>query len=258
MSRIHVGIALAMLLGAFALVASAGNSGAAEMQQVEPFTSVKFSLPGELTLVQTDEPVVSIEATPAQLEDIVIKVRDGQLIIRASRDRGWGPKLDSVKVQAGYQSLEGVSVAGSGNILADAIRAKAFSMAVGGSGEILMQALECKTAAITVAGSGDVSVSRLSADAVTTKISGSGDINLAGEAGEQTLKIAGSGDYMAEELQSAVAELSIAGSGTARLNVRERISGSVAGSGDLFYRGEPDVAVRIAGSGSIRQMDGAL
>ncbi|MFK7915105.1 MAG: head GIN domain-containing protein [Pseudomonadales bacterium] len=258
MSRIHVSIALAMLLGAFALVASAGADRAAEMQQVDAFSKVNFGLPGELTLVKTEDPVVSIDATPKQLDDIVVEVRDGQLIIKQRRNRGWGPDLDDVKVQVGYQSLEGISVAGSGNILADTISATDFTMAIGGSGEILMQALDCETASISVAGSGDLRVNRLAADNVTTRISGSGDINLAGEAGAQTLRIAGSGDYMAEELRSAVADLTIAGSGTARVNVRERISGSVAGSGDLFYRGEPDIAVRVAGSGSVSQVGAAL
>ena len=79
-----------------------------------------------------------------------------------------------------------------------------------------------------------------------------------GETGEQKLSIAGSGDYRAAELRSTVADLTIAGSGTARVNVRERISGTVAGSGDLFYSGEPQVAVRVAGSGSVSRVDATL
>ena len=264
MSRIHVGIALFLFLGVFAGVVSAGDQGpaatdsAAEMQRVDAFKRVKFGLPGEMTLVQTDEPMVSIEATAKQLADIVVVVRNGELIVQQRRNRGWGRNLDDVKVQVGYQSLEGIAIAGSGNILADTMNANHFSIAVDGSGDLVMQSLACKNAAIAITGSGDIRVNELSTDSVVTKITGSGDIKLAGEAGTQTLKIAGSGDYQAEELQSTVADLTIAGSGTARVSVRDRIRGTVAGSGDLYYRGEPDVSVRVAGSGNVSQVEAAL
>lgn len=260
MSRMHLGLALAVLLGAFALVATAKDSdaGAAEIQQVEAFSSVSFALPGEMTLVQTAEPMVSIDATPKQLEDIVVAVENGRLLIKKRRNSGWGPDLDDVQVQVGYQQLDAVQVAGSGTALADAIASQDFSLGVAGSGDIMIQALDGDRVDIDLSGSGDVQIGRLAVNNVSTSISGSGDIVLAGEAGKQRLRIAGSGDYEATELRSAIADLSIAGSGTAHLQVSERISGSVAGSGDLYYRGEPEVAVRVAGSGSISRLDQPL
>ncbi|MGI9328911.1 MAG: head GIN domain-containing protein [Pseudomonadales bacterium] len=261
MSRLHRILAVGVAVCAFALVAVAERPGTGAMAQqtVAPFTEIEFTLPGELTLLRGESPRVGITAEPQQLEAIEVIVDDGLLIIRAD-ERGWLRRvaLDDVKVEVSYQALNALRIAGSGDALGDAFASDAFELSVSGSGSALLQSLSCKTASFGVAGSGDIGIQALDATSSTTEISGSGDIVLRGTVAEQVLRIAGSGDYRAGGLISQSALLNIAGSGSARLQASERISGSILGSGDLLYVGEPELAIRVEGSGEVKQLPQTL
>lgn len=257
MSRLHRILAVGVAVCAFALVAVAERpgTGAAALQTVAPFTEIEFALPGELTLLRGDSPKVKFSAEPQQLEAIEVIVDGGRLIIRAD-DRGWLRRvdLDDIKVQVSYQALNALRIAGSGNAVADTIESDAFELSVSGSGSAWLQSLSCKMASFSVAGSGDIGIQALEATSTNTEISGSGNIVLRGTAGDQALSMAGSGDYQADGLISQNVRLDIAGSGSARLRVSDRISGSVVGSGGLFYTGEPELEVRVVGSGQVKQL----
>lgn len=107
-------------------------------------------------------------------------------------------------------------------------------------------------AGISIVGSADVRVDGLAADAFQVSINGSGEARIAGKAQRFEVTVNGSGDVRAFDLATDDVSVSISGSGSAHVQAVARISASVAGSGDVRYRGAPkDVQRTIAGSGTV-------
>lgn len=106
---------------------------------------------------------------------------------------------------------------------------------------------------VQINGSGDIRITGLDAEKFSTVIRGSGNIQAAGTARDLSAQIEGSGDLNLGDLQTHTASISVAGSGNATVNASEQLSASVAGSGNIQYRGAPkNVQKSVAGSGSVR------
>ena len=80
-------------------------------------------------------------------------------------------------------------------------------------------------------------------DANTTKaeVAGSGTIRLAGKSNEAMFEIAGSGDVLAADMVAKKVNISIAGSGDAECHATDHLKVSIAGSGEVGYKGNPQL-----------------
>lgn len=258
MSRIHLILAALLAAGVLlwtSLVDAADRSTSGD--ELASFDSVRYELPGPLTLARAAAPAVDIDATDQQLEAIVVRVQDETLVIE--RKRSWRKvDLSAVTVTVGYQTLKALAIAGSGGAKTDALKSPNFDLAVSGSANVIIPAVTGDEFAVSLAGSGTVQVDALEVAGTSVNISGSGEVQLAGRAEAQRLNIAGSGDYRASGLSSRLAEVNIAGSGDAVISVDEALAGNVLGSGDLRYRGAPEVDVSVLGSGTVAALERAL
>lgn len=208
-----------------------------ETRNVSGFTGVSLALPGTVTLRQGNTEGVTIETDEAFLPHIEVVVERGVLRLRTSERNTNFKGRFKMNITVDAINVESLSIAGSGDIVADSLK----------TGRL-------KT---SIAGSGDLNVKKLDAKEVTMSIAGSGDIHLAGTATELEGSIAGSGRVKAERLQVKNAALKIAGSGDAVLWVTDNLKMSVAGSGDVRYWGEAKVTQSVAGSGSIKRLGAA-
>src|SRR5438045_1579709 len=82
-----------------------------------------------------------------------------------------------------------------------------------GTGDIVADTLKAGDLQLQIDGSGDVQLRRLDANALAVSLSGSGDVVATGRAGKLDVSIAGSGDVTMRELESDDVSVSIAGSG---------------------------------------------
>ncbi|MCB2231096.1 DUF2807 domain-containing protein [bacterium] len=106
---------------------------------------------------------------------------------------------------------------------------------------------------VTASGSGDIVVQRLKSDYFECKLSGSGSITIDGEVNEMEASISGSGDVDARDLKARSAYCRISGSGEIAVFASEDFDGSVSGSGDIFYYGNPArTSFNVSGSGRIK------
>lgn len=105
---------------------------------------------------------------------------------------------------------------------------------------------------VSIAGTGDVIASNLDCTVFRASIAGSGSFDVEGSCEGLDVAIAGSGDFDGEELLVASASISIAGSGDALVNVTDALDVSIAGSGDVEYIGDPSLDIDVAGSGNVR------
>jgi hypothetical protein len=134
----------------------------------------------------------------------------------------------------------------------DLISLKALSIA--GSGDIVGDALKTPVLRISVAGSGDIRLNHLEAGELNASVSGSGDLAFDGHARRLKVSISGSGDLKARALETDDVTISIAGSGDASVNAKKTLSVSIAGNGDVSYVGDAVVKSSIAGMGSVKKL----
>mgnify|MGYP000090613641 FL=1 len=191
------------------------------------------SLPGTVVVRQAENAPVAIEADDNLMPEIETVVERGVLRIRFKRNLNVTGR-PTIKVLVTNPAIESLSVAGSGDVLSESIKARAME--------------------VSVAGSGDVRIARLEADSLAASVAGSGDVKVAGRAAEVKGGTAGSGAAGADRLEARKAKVSIAGSGDVSLWVAETLDASVAGSGDIRYYGDPALTKKVLGSGSLKRL----
>ena len=191
---------------------------------------VSLSVPGTLVIEVGREAPLRIEGDANIVDALVIERHGDELEIRAPRRTDLRPNRP-LRLRVGVASLEGVSVAGSGDIEASGISARSFDASVAGSGTIVLSGLDARSVEVSIAGSGDIEID--------------------GRAEDLEVSIAGSGNADLEDLAVHEADISIAGSGDSRVNVRDRLSASIVGSGDVHYVGDPRISRSIMGSGDV-------
>ncbi|KQQ45754.1 hypothetical protein ASF61_18980 [Duganella sp. Leaf126] len=160
-------------------------------------------------------------------------VEQGTLRIRPVR-KGLSLSTRTMKIIVQARTLERVSVAGSGAVRADHLRAANLQFDLGGSGSLIAR--------------------ELSADAVTMALGGSGNMETSGKAERVQVSIGGSGDVQAGKLAARKASVSIGGSGEATVWATDALSVSLAGSGDIGYYGDPAISKSVVGSGSVKRL----
>jgi hypothetical protein len=106
---------------------------------------------------------------------------------------------------------------------------------------------------ISISGTGDVVAPNLSCETFKAAASGSGTFDVGGRCDRLELSIAGSGDFDGQELTVASASVSIDGSGDSIVRVTESLSVVINGSGDVEYIGHPTTVLDINGSGEVHQ-----
>ena len=148
----------------------------------------------------------------------------------------WGHGREDVKVHITVKDLKSVEIDGSADLT--------------GKGKVV-----CDTLELSISGSGDINM-ELEAKVLETVIAGSGDVKLSGKSQNFNVAIAGSGDIKAFDLISDKCETSIAGSGDCQVNAVQELEVTIAGSGEVTYKGNPaKVRNSISGSGEVTKVE---
>ncbi|MEP6583280.1 MAG: head GIN domain-containing protein [Ginsengibacter sp.] len=203
-----------------------------ETRNVGSFHGVESSGSIDVEISSGDNFSVVVEDDENVLPAIVTRVENGILKVRYKDNTSIND--DHAKVYIEVQSLDRIISSGSANItMNDGIK---------NNGAI----------AISVSGSGDIE-GRVDAPKVSASIGGSGNISLKGRTKDFDGEIGGSGDLKCSDLQSENASVSIAGSGNAHVFASVHLKANTAGSGDIYYRGNPQSPeINSVGSGSVK------
>lgn len=207
-----------------------------QARELGAFSGVALSLPGKVEVRSGGREGITIETDANLLPLIETVVENGTLKIRGKDHMT--PKTRNLKFVVQAREVERLSVAGSGDIDADAVRGQHIRLDIGGSGDIKVRKAEGGEIGANVSGSGDLQVDEGNVRSLSLSIAGSGDADLA-------------------RVRSDDAKVNIAGSGDAKIWARNDLNVSVAGSGDVEYYGDPRVRKSVAGSGSVQHAGGA-
>ncbi len=248
-----------------------------ETRNVNTFTKISFRVPGKLYLRQGATQKVEIEGAKDVIREIETEVDGSKLIIGKEGkwfDWNWNDN-DRINVYITVKDLEAVSVAGSGDLIAETkIVSNNLDLNVSGSGSLKMDVevsgdLEadvsgsgdidvkgkCRDFNSNVSGSGKVQMNVTINDLADFGVSGSGKIYASGSASRVKTSISGSGKVLAADLQANSCEVRISGSGDVEINVKDELDANISGSGSVSYRGNPGkVNSHASGSGRISKM----
>lgn len=108
-------------------------------------------------------------------------------------------------------------------------------------------------ASMRLLGSGTMSATGLAAKNLDIVLDGSGRMSATGRVDSLKSELNGSGEIDLTKLGVSSADLVLAGSGRMRADVRDRLDATIAGSGEIVYRGTPKVNQSVTGSGAIRR-----
>src|SRR6185295_13417771 len=226
-----------------------------EDRSVSPFTKIDNNVPLDIVLEKGSKENVNVDVTGVALQKIITTVEGNTL--KVSMEKGSYNNLKG-KITITYVSLSGLSNMGSGDITCKSdIDAADFALNTSGSGDIHVEG-KVKTTNFNFQhkGSGDVTLSTLETANLAISMMGSGDFKAAsGTASKQTIDLLGSGDVEIAGLTGESCTLAIKGSGNIETNVSNTLQGSISGSGNVEYKGDPKVKqVDVKGSGSVSKM----
>lgn len=209
-----------------------GNITTAD-RSVADFDKIGIAGSFDVELRKGNEGEISIQADENLMEYIVTEVKKGQLKIKSKK----GYQLKSsktIQITVYFNTIDAVSLAGSGDVsTSDPINASDLKLSLAGSGDMNL---------------------KVATKNLTSSIAGSGNISLAGDTDEFSCSIAGSGNLNGYELKTSVAKAKIAGSGDIKVNAVSEIHAKIAGSGNVYYTGNPAVQKSdSAGSGSLKK-----
>jgi hypothetical protein len=203
------------------------------------------SLDGEAIIEGESNIIDLVELDQNAQGGLVVAFEDG---VNVSLSRGVTVRIPAVNGGT-------IEVDGSGSISLDSsepLKGNAFHVQIQGSGDISLK-VETTNLEVSINGSGDIDISA-NTQQLRAGIFGSGRIAMAGAADGADISINGSGDFTGENCAVQRANVDISGSGNISVNVALELTGSINGSGDVIYTGDPEtVSVSDNGSGDLNK-----
>jgi hypothetical protein len=198
------------------------------------FTGIKLSCDARVILV----------ADSAASDSLVLQGESNILDLIEVEESGNALRIDSKKC---YSSNKQVVITIPVKSLA--------ALKVNGSGGFESEGtIRCNDLELQINGSGSIELA-LEAAEINSQINGSGDVNLKGSAQNHKVEINGSGNVNAFEMPAGKTYITVNGSGDCRVFTTTLLDVEIRGSGNVFYKGSPDINSSVKGSGSVRKED---
>jgi hypothetical protein len=248
-----------------------------ETRSVSTFTEISYRVPGKLYLRQGSPQKVELEGDADVLEEIETKVTGGRLVIgKEGKWFDWNWSNDRITVYITVEKIEGISVAGSGDLVAETkltadgdldlnvsgsgslkadVEARGkLDADISGSGRLDVKG-RCRNFESSISGSGRVVLNANVAEDSKVSVSGSGKIEASGSTKTIQTSISGSGKILASNLQAEKCNVRISGSGDLEISVKNELNVNISGSGSVSYKGNPSrVDSHSSGSGRVRKI----
>lgn len=185
----------------------------------------------DVDLISGKEGEITVQGEENILSVIKTEVNSGVLKIYVEKNTSINIK-HKLLVTVPVQTVNSVSLTGSGDVNGKSI-------------------IKTNNFTVKLAGSGDINL-MLEATNIDASLSGSGDLSLKGNAESIKANLAGSGDVVTDELITKNADANLSGSGKIAVYCTSKLTARVSGSGDVFYKGEPETKdTKVSGSGTI-------
>ena len=183
----------------------------------------------EITKGAKDE--IRLETNGFDLSKVITEVDGDRLEIKL--EKGNYKNVD-LKVFITVRELESVGNGGSGNMKINSdFGANSFNIGLSGSGNISAKNINAEKLSIGMSGSGNVSI-------------------LGGQAESADIGQSGSGDFDGINFTADAVKIGKSGSGTTSIGVNDALTVGASGSGNVYYRGDPEKkSIGVSGSSKV-------
>jgi len=245
-----IGLTYTMLRAQGGVNRSEGRSVTSDTRAIERgVRAIELNAPVDLSVHYGPQPGLTVRGEARLLQNIDTSIKDGVLRIgtRGILLRHRQP----LEVEVTLPMLDRMALDGSGDTRINGFSGERIELTLSGSGSVQFNG-RYRQAKAVVHGSGDLSVDAGNSDSIEAELIGSGSLSLAGATRQFTFEGSGSGTLDAQRLRAEQAQLRQTGSGDAAVTVRDTVSASVSGSGDIDVHGEPSQRnVNRTGSGTV-------
>lgn len=199
---------------------------------VPDFHSINMSSSGNVFIRQGDFFEVEVEIDENLVDEIRRTVRNGKWDIEFDRCI---KDLTRFDVYVTMPEIRALAISGSGDIT--------------GENEFTGDNLE-----LTISGSGNMDIA-FTGNSIDSRISGSGNMRLVGDIVRLDHEVPGSGDLRAFGLFTEITKINNSGSGDSEVTVSDLLIARISGSGDIYFKGDPETDIIISGSGDVIRID---
>lgn len=217
---------------------------------VEMFNGIDLASSFDAKIIQGDEQRVIAIGNENIIYDLNLDVREG--VWQADLEGGCHTNF-SLRLEITLPSIQKIKTSGSGDVtIAGFDNLQNLRVVSDGSGDIQSTGtIEVNNLTrIKSDGSGDIELEIITKD-LDLEMDGSGDVWLAGQADDAFIELDGSGDLHAFSMMLFTCEIISDGSGSAGVYVDDFLEVFIGGSGNVYYRGDPEINSRIDGLGNL-------
>ncbi len=195
------------------------------------FTKIENNGSWDVEITKGSKDEVRLESNGFDLNKVITEVDGSKLTIKLERGNY---KNVNIKVYVTVRELESVGNGGSGDMLIKSdFGANTFSIGLAGSGDIIAQNINARKLTVGMSGSGKVIIE-------------------GGQADEVNIGQSGSGDFDGINFTSESVKIGKSGSGTTSIGVVESLTVGASGSGNVYYRGNPEKqSIGVSGSAKV-------
>lgn len=203
-----------------------------ENRNLSEINTIRTSGSIDVEIINGSSYSLTVEDDANVIPYIITEISNGALDVHYKD--GYSVMNDHAKVIVTVPSIDKVATSGSGDITTKGTLKSNHELV------------------FSTSGSGDIKAD-VDAPAIKVDGSGSGDINLSGRTKNFECSVSGSGDIKCSNLKSENATIHVAGSSDVHVFASVSLKVNVAGSGDVYYAGNPPTPeIHIAGSGTVQ------
>jgi len=251
---ILIGLTYTMLRAQGVATRPEGRNVTSDTRSIERgVRAIELSAPVDLSVHYGPHPSLVVRGEQRLLQNIDTSSSGGVLRIgtRGILLRHRQP----LEVEVTLPMLERLALDGSGETRINGFSGERIELVLSGSGSVQFNG-RYREARTVLHGSGDLIVDAGNSDAIEAELMGSGALSLAGATRRFIFEGSGTGTLDAQRLRAEQAQLRQSGSGNASVTVRDTVSASVSGSGDIDVHGAPSQRnVSRSGSGTVHFVD---
>jgi hypothetical protein len=149
-----------------------------DLSKLDSFDTIESSGSADIVVkVGGEEQSINLEGSQSRIDNVETKVVDGKLVIE-EKSTGLFGNSGKLKITITVPALKAFELNGSGDVTVTGIESTGFEGEINGSGEMIL-AGEAETVSLAVSGSGDIIADGLKAKNGTVSIAGSGNVNIA-------------------------------------------------------------------------------
>lgn len=193
------------------------------------FNAVRTEGSWQVEIIKSPYSYVSVVGESNILPYVSTEIENNELVIRPFRNTCWDETYP-LRIYVYTPVLSSLITEGSGDVFIDTASAYQMYLAIEGSGNVF---------------------GFIDANSVDVRINGSGNFSLSGDANSATMEINGSGNINAFNLFLYDNTITIDGSGDVKTFVSSLLDGTINGSGNIYFKGYPQIYSDINGSGRL-------